>query len=109
VKARGGKTPALTPSPLMGATDEVDTVYSTLLDPPTRASQALLKKVCLARDGCRCMLSGIWDLESVREKTQLRPATATQLSHIIPFAMGHYETSSEVNYSYSPKKKRTKR
>ncbi|KAK2768458.1 hypothetical protein FQN54_000313 [Arachnomyces sp. PD_36] len=97
VKAYGNATP-VTPSPLDDADFRVEEVVSMLIDPSSRNDQAKLKRICLQRDGYRCLISGAIDRGS-RGKfpdTTNMPHASTQLAHILPFSLGEYESSNSA-------------
>ncbi|KAF8464679.1 hypothetical protein BDZ91DRAFT_783580 [Kalaharituber pfeilii] len=88
-----GKTPAPTPSPQFGAETRVEEIAGDIAA-SSRNQQRWLKKACLARDGNRCMLTGVYDgLESLKlpatELSDLKIGD-TELVHIIPFALAMF-------------------
>ena len=67
---------------------------------PTRAVQKFLKVLCLRRDDFRCLATGIPEKSAVKAGLvpldPLRYACDTELTHIIPFAIGHGEDRDQV-------------
>lgn len=55
-----------------------------------------LKKECLARDGSRCVVTGLFDYDSL-DPSDTRPSTCvyTECVHIIPFSLSSWSTESE--------------
>ncbi|KAJ9221356.1 hypothetical protein DTO271D3_8998 [Paecilomyces variotii] len=82
MRAHGGKTPAVTPSPLDDAELEID------------AEQQRLKTMCLKRDGYRCVITGFYDYEATKVFSAAQIGSQiidTQLAHIIPYSVGKYD------------------
>ncbi|GFF39501.1 hypothetical protein IFM46972_05898 [Aspergillus udagawae] len=79
MKAQGGKTPQVTPLPLSGN------------------DQEWLKKTCFQRDNYQCVVTKIWDpvADSIF-KIQGEMTIHTQLAHIIPFSMGHWDNERKA-------------
>ena len=91
-------TPAV-PSPRFGADDNIEEISSEI-ESATRGDQAWLKTVCLNRDGKKCIISGLYDINEwlkfpVNERPNVGTAR-TELAHIIPFSLGSF---SEVQVS----------
>lgn len=87
-----GATPTVTPSPIPETSER--------LGPSSRGRQRQLKTECLGRDDYHCLLTPFWDPKAreIYPENQDIPANTipTELCHIIPFAMGSYQTSHEV-------------
>ncbi|KAL1963365.1 hypothetical protein VTN77DRAFT_8381 [Rasamsonia byssochlamydoides] len=93
-------TPAVTPSPLDDADIRVDEVASMLLEPSSRNDQARLKKLCLQRDGYRCMLAGLYDEQAhgiIPESILADRRMDTELVHILSFSLGKYSNNADVD------------
>ena len=78
----------------------------------TRNDQSTLKRLCFERDDYRCIVTEFIDPEAKKrypdvifDDSLILPKNA---SHIIPFALGRYENSVQVNfyfpYYYAPPK-----
>ncbi|GFG25701.1 hypothetical protein IFM61606_05653 [Aspergillus udagawae] len=79
MKAQGGKTPQVTPLPLSGN------------------DQEWLKKTCFQRDNYKCVVTKIWDpVAGSIFNIQGEMTLNTQLAHIIPFSMGHWENERKA-------------
>lgn len=99
MRAHGGKTPAVTPSPLDDAELEIDAVVATMVQCPSRKEQPNLKDMCLERDNHRCMITGFYNRTARKHfpAEQIGQHTLnTDLAHIIPFSMGKYEDREQV-------------
>ncbi|KAF5860321.1 hypothetical protein ETB97_001741 [Aspergillus alliaceus] len=91
--ARGGTTPAVTPSPRMGYQDSVENLLAENVDPVSRNEQSALRQACLARDGYQCVISKTYD--SKHRPRKYPNHAPLQASHIIPFSMGDYSPDNE--------------
>ncbi|KAG5295952.1 hypothetical protein I7I50_08889 [Histoplasma capsulatum G186AR] len=88
-------TPTITPSPLPEAEYRTMEVAAHMIARSPRYSQSKLKHDCFKRDNYRCMITGVYDYrhapgnvpDSIIQKTG-----ATDLVHILPFALGNYQT-----------------
>ncbi|KAM5441456.1 hypothetical protein MferCBS31731_003527 [Microsporum ferrugineum] len=102
VQSSGGKTPAATQSPCTDAQVQVD---SLIMNPSTRNEQSKLKEDCLKRDGYRCKVTGFWDSKSVKDKQTTIPKGDqhfrgdTEVSHILPFALGNFDEDKSFEVS----------
>lgn len=72
-----------------------------LIETSTRADQERLKIQCLERDGFRCVYSGAYDMDSVKNSLVHLPpgaagATLTECAHIIPFGLGSFDENNIV-------------
>lgn len=83
-------TPSI--SPRLGMEDSIDNVASESAGP--MVSEPRLKIDCLARDGGRCVVTGLFDELSLDESST-SPTTYTACMHIIPFALASWSTESE--------------
>ncbi|KAA8914915.1 hypothetical protein FN846DRAFT_789443 [Sphaerosporella brunnea] len=83
-KARGG-TPSVLPTPRPGVSDGVEGIASEIVS--QKRDQKNLKRMCLDRDGSRCMVTGFWDFDTFPTAV---PNTITQAVHIIPFSLGNF-------------------
>ncbi|EGC48173.1 conserved hypothetical protein [Histoplasma capsulatum var. duboisii H88] len=101
-KLRVRFTPTITPSPLPESEYRTMEVAAHMIARSLRYSQTKLKHDCFKRDNYRCMITGVYDYrhapgnvpDSIIQKTG-----ATDLVHILPFALGSYQTKiqSEEN------------
>lgn len=64
------------------------------LESAARSSQPSLREKCLARDGNRCVISGLWnrDVEPWPAGEDVAPL---QAAHIIPFSLGEFGDANE--------------
>lgn len=91
------RTPSVEPSPCPGWVESVESVATEITS--SQRQQMLLRKLCLERDGKRCVLSGIYDHSQWRELPvgdQIRAserAIRTQAAHIVPFCCGSFDKS----------------
>lgn len=83
-------TPSI--SPRLGMEDSIDNIASESAGPMVR--EARLKTECLARDGSRCVVTGLFDENSL-DASSTSPTTYTECVHIIPFALASWSTESE--------------
>ncbi|KAK4044860.1 hypothetical protein C8A01DRAFT_42469 [Parachaetomium inaequale] len=71
----------------------------------TRADQEALKDKCLARDDCRCVFSGAYNLPRARKLppdqrgTVGRSVANTECAHILPFALSKFDENSLTEVS----------
>jgi hypothetical protein len=65
-----------------------------ILDSASRNDQRKLKKLCLQRDGWKCMLTGVPNTSKVRDHAA--PSMITGLAHILPFSIGKWKNNSNV-------------
>lgn len=89
MKAAGGHSPSLPPSPYSLAADNVRESLATLRS-SLREDQHALKDRCLDRDGNRCVVTGSCD----RDRTTPGPGKSrarTQCAHILPFALRSFD------------------
>lgn len=96
--ACGGKQPQVSPSPFRKADEECQAVLATMVTCPTRNDQQTLKYVCLRRDNHHCVVSGVWNYNTVRmlpNPDSRKPWDYTVLTPIIPFSLGEYGQGSE--------------
>lgn len=82
-------TPAVIPSPRFNVADDADEIASEFEGQSSRNDQAWLKKACLARDGGKCVVTGMYD-DSIAYSRSM-PADIltvyTEAAHIIPFSV----------------------
>ncbi|KAJ5618174.1 hypothetical protein N7537_003288 [Penicillium hordei] len=83
-------TPSI--SPRLGMEDSIDNIASESAWPMRR--EARLKTECLARDGSRCVVTGLFDEDSL-DASNTSPSTYTDCVHIIPFSLASWSTESE--------------
>ncbi|KAI5795358.1 hypothetical protein DFH27DRAFT_484461 [Peziza echinospora] len=92
MKARG-QTPIVTPSRGFAALRDAEDL-SAETGPSTRSKQGLLKKACLLRDGTKCIITGVYDVdESLKippDEWGTRMLAKTEVAHIIPFYLGSF-------------------
>ena len=93
IKALGGKTEPVTPSPQFGGEDSIDNLLGTIDDPIVREQKRLWVE-CLKRDGNSCVLTHIYD-ENVKPRPSRRILGALEAAHIIPFSLGNCNTEAE--------------
>ncbi|KAF8454039.1 hypothetical protein BDZ91DRAFT_748327 [Kalaharituber pfeilii] len=90
LKAAGGKTPASSlPSPCPLGPDDVDYYMNILEAQP--CDQGTLRRLCLLRDGGRCVFTGIEDA-NLHENG----LAYTQVAHIVPYALGYFDERNSV-------------
>lgn len=81
------KTPAtITPSPRLG-------FEGAIVEPSSRNEQRWLRRVCLERDGNRCVLTGLMDDKAAPTGDDM--VIVTECAHIIPFSLGHWQSESQ--------------
>jgi hypothetical protein len=80
-------TPSI--SPRLGMEDSIDNIASESMQ-----REARLKTECLARDGSRCVVTGLFDEDSL-DASNTNPSTYTDCVHIIPFSLASWSTESE--------------
>lgn len=103
MKAAGGGTPSISPSPF----GNVDDVASEMDKPLTRQVLEKAKRECLERDDYRCAITGLYAKEAIGEFSNVSNddirATMAQvhISHIIPFSLGSWKNEAEVSVSFS--------
>ncbi|CAG8147209.1 unnamed protein product [Penicillium olsonii] len=83
-------TPSI--SPRLGMEDSIASVASESTGPIQ--IQDHLKVECLARDGNRCVVSGLFEEASV-DRNSTEPITLTECVHIIPFSLASWHSRSE--------------
>jgi len=92
VQIAGGKTPRVYVSAPTNpnAPDEIEEAM-TEIESSSRNDQQKLKTDCLRRDGFRCVISGLYDRQSIRDHLVTPPAGnpsgGTECAHILPFAL----------------------
>ncbi|KXG46262.1 uncharacterized protein PGRI_051180 [Penicillium griseofulvum] len=79
-------------SPRFGMEDSIDNIASESAGPMRR--EARLKTECLARDGGRCVVTGLFDEDSL-DASNTSPSIYTDCAHIIPFSLASCSTESE--------------
>ncbi|KAJ5753568.1 uncharacterized protein N7511_007721 [Penicillium nucicola] len=83
-------TPSI--SPRLGMEDSIDNIASDSAGSMRR--EARLKTECLARDGSRCVVTGLFD-EDCLDTSNTSPSTYTDCVHIIPFSLASWNSESE--------------
>lgn len=91
--SQGGKTPAITPSPRLAFEDSVEDLHSRDITSATRNEQVCLRRDCLKRDGYQCTITKHWSSDHNFPPGQ--PKGTLQAVHIIPFALGSFDTDDE--------------
>jgi hypothetical protein len=89
--AARGPTPAVVLSPRFNAADDAEEIASEFEGQSSRNDQAWLKKACLARDGGKCVVTGIYD-DSIAYSRSMPADTQTvytDAAHIVPFSVGN--------------------
>lgn len=93
LKAQGGKTPTeITPSPRPGVEDSIEDLKSQDIDSVSRRVQSQLRSYCLERDGNKCLASGYYSY--LHPHPQNAKTARLEAAHIIPFALGSFDTKS---------------
>lgn len=94
MKAKGGKTPTPSQIPSSSSSEKMEPEGSSTTFLPlaitkyaSRSGHQELKDNCLARDGYKCVVSGVYDLNSEDQTPQDADTAITECSHIIPFSM----------------------
>jgi hypothetical protein len=110
VKAKGGTTP--TPSQISSSSSserskpEESTTHlraTAITTYTSRSGQQKLKDKCLARDGYKCVVSGVYDLKSEDQRPRDADTALTECSHIIPFSMApSLKGKKTVNKRFGP-------
>ncbi|KAI2672751.1 hypothetical protein DTO027I6_3997 [Penicillium roqueforti] len=91
--SKGGKTPGITPSPLVTFQESVEDLHSRDITLATRNEQGRLRRDCLKRDGYRCTITKHWSADHKFPPGQ--PKGTLQAVHIIPSALGSFATDDE--------------
>ncbi|KAL2366798.1 hypothetical protein RJZ56_000383 [Blastomyces dermatitidis] len=71
----------------------VEEVAATMNEPGSRKDQRHLKKLCLERDGHRCMATGIIDIDAKISEADTEYGSPTDLCYVVPFSLGRWEKS----------------
>ncbi|OAT00862.1 uncharacterized protein BDCG_03761 [Blastomyces dermatitidis ER-3] len=93
MRARGA-TPPITPTPFK-MEEGVEEVAATMNEPGSRKDQRHLKKLCLERDGHRCMATGIIDIDAKISEADTEYGSPTDLCYVVPFSLGRWEKSKD--------------
>ncbi|KAJ9318679.1 hypothetical protein DTO271D3_1341 [Paecilomyces variotii] len=99
MRACGGQNQTVTPSPF----GRPDDVAQEMVESSSRNDQQNLKKICLERDNYRCVVTDYYAINSrdkfpnISDEEYEDGMYPTNLSHIIPFALGVYETREQEN------------
>ncbi|KAJ9295786.1 hypothetical protein DTO271G3_5809 [Paecilomyces variotii] len=108
LKAKGGKTPTPSQIPSSSSSEKMEPEGSSTTFLPlaitkyaSRSGQQKLKDNCLARDGYKCVVSGVYDLNSEDQTPQDADTAITECSHIIPFCMAPPSTGKKTIESVS--------
>ncbi|RQM06815.1 hypothetical protein DH86_00002800, partial [Scytalidium sp. 3C] len=88
------RTPPITPFAF--AEEEKEIIAVSMDKSADRSPQDRLKRLCLARDNFRCLATGIVESKHKSGKKSFEKHGRTVLAHIIPLAMGQWETNEEV-------------
>jgi hypothetical protein len=64
-----------------------------------KRDQKMLKKMCLERDGGRCMVTGFWDGDNAPAGVLTTP---TQAVHIVPFSLANISVTWDAIYRMFP-------
>ncbi|KAL2372452.1 hypothetical protein, variant 2 [Blastomyces gilchristii SLH14081] len=73
----------------------VEEVAATMNEPGSRKDQRHLKKLCLERDGHRCMATGIIDIDAKISEADTEYGSPTDLCYVVPFSLGRWEKSKD--------------
>lgn len=88
----------LAASPSPGSAASIAQLLTSMQQPSDRDQQSTLKSSCLKRDGHRCAFSDVFDIMNAREGLVVPPvgasASFTQLSHVLPLALGTVDNAS---------------
>ncbi|PGH31494.1 hypothetical protein GX50_05736 [[Emmonsia] crescens] len=93
IKANGGKTPAITPSPCFGVEDSIEEPNSMDFKSVSRNKQHRLRNKCLSRDGQMCVISKAHNEDVHPPSDSLFAPLET--AHIIPFSLGSFSGEEE--------------
>ena len=99
MKACGGRTPCISASPF----GDADNVASDMTQSCSRNSLKRLKKLCLERDNYRCVITNWYAMEAVGKFPNVpdgdirKHTVKTDISHIIPFALGRRDEGEDVS------------
>ncbi|PGH07676.1 hypothetical protein GX51_01685 [Blastomyces parvus] len=93
MRARGA-TPPISPTSFR-MEKEVQEVAATMDEPASRKDQRRLKKLCLERDGHRCLATGAIDINAEIPEADTEYVVPTDLCHIIPFSLRRWEKSED--------------
>jgi hypothetical protein len=96
VKARS-QQPSVTDSPHGKRQEQLEAVASKLDQPSTRTED--FRKLCLKRDGYRCVVTGQMDVEHWIESNCPAdiPKGLVEAAHIIPFSYGSWDKASVIS------------
>ncbi|SPN97550.1 uncharacterized protein DNG_01061 [Cephalotrichum gorgonifer] len=103
--ARGSRSTPISKPPEVEELEEIEEI-SGGIEPSTRNDQGSLKSRCLRRDGFRCLITGVYDKDSVDKRLINLPeggvTTFTNCAHILPFSLRDFERerSREMADSY---------
>ncbi|KIN05098.1 hypothetical protein OIDMADRAFT_177417 [Oidiodendron maius Zn] len=89
MKAKGGRTPTITPSPRIGLEDSIENLAALDFESAIESDRQELRKSCLKRDGNLCVVSQSWDITNADcpDGYTIGPLQAV---HILPFALGSF-------------------
>jgi hypothetical protein len=92
MEAKGGKTPTeITPSPRSSVEDLIEDPKSQNIEPISRSYQSQLWHRCLERDGNKCLATGTYSHNHAHPQNAM--TTHLEPAHIIPFALGSFQTN----------------
>lgn len=94
--SKGGKTPAITPSPRVNFDDDLEYFHSLDLTSASRNDQERLLQNCLKRDGYRCVITNTWSTSRHPPNQSWGPLDAV---HILPFSLGSFGNEDERRQS----------
>lgn len=88
-----GSTPHVSLSPRFNAEHDVEELAASIEGVCTRTDQTWLKRVCLERDGGRCVVTRSYDVREIMKlpssERNLHSSCPTEAAHIIPFSLGN--------------------
>ncbi|OJJ66011.1 hypothetical protein ASPBRDRAFT_667000 [Aspergillus brasiliensis CBS 101740] len=91
MRASGGQSAAITPSPRWGFQDSVENLAAQDFESQTRHAQQRLRAECLRRDGGCCIVTGASDY-----RNPTTPITGElEAAHILPFSLASYGNEIE--------------
>ncbi|EKV07433.1 hypothetical protein PDIG_72940 [Penicillium digitatum PHI26] len=80
-------------SPRLGMEDSIENFASQSTGPLVRKSR--LKTDCLKRDGGKCIVTKVFDVESIDKSDRSLTATYTECAQIIPFSLASWKDERE--------------
>ena len=94
MRAKGGKTPIITPSPRIGLEDSIENLAALDFESTIESDRRKLRRNCLKRDGNQCVVSQTWDVNN-KDRPEGCVIGQLQAVHILPFALGSFTNEEE--------------